>query len=142
VDYPLTLVEAREDYNRFALKGLQTFPQIVFYDAAYPMGNLYVWPAPTAVNYEMHITVKTQLTSFASLTTTMALPPEYQEALMWNLSARLRPMYGLQPEPTIIAMALSSLNVIRNANAQVPRLTITPSLTRDSLYNIYSDQAY
>jgi len=39
-------------------------------------------------------------------------------------------------------MALSSLNVIRNANAQVPRLTITPSLTRDSLYNIYSDQAY
>ena len=142
VDYPLTIVEAREGYNRFALKGLQTFPQVAFYDAAYPLGNLYLWPAPTAVNYQVHITVKTQLTAFTSLTSTMNLPPEYQEALLYSLAARLRPMYGLPPEPSISALAITALNVIRNANAQVPRLTITPSLTRDSLYNVYSDQAY
>jgi hypothetical protein len=142
VDYPLALVEAREDYNRFALKGMQTFPQVAFYDAAFPLGNLYIWPAPSATNYQVHITVKTQLTSFTNLTTTMNLPPEYQEALVYNLAARMRPMYGLQPEPTITAMATTSLNVIRNANAQIPRLTISPSLTRDSLYNVYSDQSY
>jgi hypothetical protein len=72
----------------------------------------------------------------------MNLPPEYQEALLYNLAARLRPMYGLPPEPTITSMAVTTLNVIRNANAQIPRLTIAPSLTRDSLYNVYSDQSY
>lgn len=142
VDYPLALLESREDYNRIALKSLATFPQVAFYDAAYPLANLYIWPAPPATNYQIHISVKTTLSTFSGLTTTMNLPPEYQEALLYNLTGRLRPMYGLQPDPTITAMAVASMNVIRNANAQVPRLAITPTLTRDSLYNIYGDQSY
>lgn len=67
VDYPLDVLGSREDYNKIALKGLSTFPQIAFYDAAYPYGNLYIWPAPTN-QYTIHISVKTQLSSFASLT--------------------------------------------------------------------------
>jgi hypothetical protein len=72
----------------------------------------------------------------------MNLPPEYQEALMWNLAARLRPMYGMPPEPTIITQALRSLNVIRNANAQIPRLMLPSTVARAGLYNIYGDQSY
>jgi hypothetical protein len=34
------------------------------------------------------------------------------------------------------------LNTIRNANAQVPRLQIPKSITRNGLYNIFSDQTY
>lgn len=102
------------------------------------MGNLYIWPAPTS-QYQVHISVKTQVSSFSSLTTTMSLPPEYQSALMWNLAAELRPMYGLQPEQTIIAKAKKTLNVIRNANTQVPRLNLPPSVTRANIYNIYGD---
>jgi hypothetical protein len=142
VDYPLELLESREDYNHIALKGLATFPQVAFYDAAFPLGNLYIWPAPAAVNYQIHITVKTALASFTGLTTTMNLPPEYQEALLYNLAARLRPMYGLPPEPTIIIQAMRSLNVIRNANAQIPRLMLPATVTRAGLYNIYGDQSY
>jgi hypothetical protein len=132
---------SREDYNLIALKGLQTFPQLVFYDAAYPYANLYVWPAPTN-QYTIHISVKTQINNFASLTQTMNLPGEYQEAIIYNLAARLRPMYGLPPEQSITALAKQSLNVIRGANAQIPRLTLPAQVTRDTLYNIYGDQSY
>ena len=142
VDYPLALLESREDYNKIALKNLQTFPQLAFYDAAFPLANLYIWPAPAATNYQVHISVKTSLSSFAGLTTSMNLPPEYQEALLYSLAARLRPMYGMQPDPSITALSKTAMNVIRNANAQIPRLTIPPALTRDSLYNIYADQSY
>lgn len=142
VDYPLALLEAREDYNKIALKNLATFPQIAFYDAAYPLANLYIWPAPSAEQYEIHITAKTQLAGFTDLKSDMRMPPEYQEALLYNLAARLRVMYQLPPDPGVTALALTSLNVIRNANAQVPRLSITPTLTRGSLYNIYADQSY
>jgi hypothetical protein len=141
VDYPLDLLGSREDYNQVALKGLQTFPQLAFYDAAFPIGNLYLWPAPTS-QYTIHITVKTQLVSFSGLTGLVSLPLEYQEALIYNLAARLRPMYGLPPEPSVIALAKESLNVIRGANAQIPRLTLPPQITRDTLYNIYGDQSY
>jgi hypothetical protein len=142
VDYQLDLLESREDYNRIALKGLSTFPQIAFYDAAYPVGNLYLWPWPASSQFEIHLSIKTQLSSFSDLTDTMTLPPEYQEALLYNLAARLRIAYGLPPDPPTNALALVALNTIRNANAQVPRLQIPKSITRNGLYNIYSDQTY
>jgi hypothetical protein len=142
VDYPLALLEAREDYNNVALKSLATFPQLAFYDAAFPVANLYIWPAPIASQYQIHITVKTLLSSFPTLTTSMNLPPEYQEALLYSLAVRLRPVYGLPPDPSIIALATTAMNVIKNANAQIPKLLLPVTLTRGSLYNIYGDQNY
>lgn len=141
VDYTLTLLEAMEDYNRIQLKTLATFPQIAFYDAAYPLGNLYIWPVPSDL-YEIHLTVKSALSSFPTLTTTMNLPPEYQEAILYNLAGRLRPAYGLPPEQTITALARAALGTLRAANAQIPRLVVPAQVTRQSLYNIYGDQSY
>lgn len=141
IDYPLQLLEAREDYNNIALKSLTTFPQYAFYDAAYPTGNLYVWPVPTSGIYEIHITLKEQLGSLAAPGSVINLPPEYMAALIWNLAARLRPSYQLQPDPTVTAMAKDSLNLINNANAQVPRLRMPSDLVRGGIYNIYSDRS-
>ena len=140
VDYDIEIIEAREDYNRIPLKQLGTFPQVAFYDAQYPLGNLYVWPVPQTGLFELHITTKTVLSSFSSLTATMSLPPEYQEAIIYNLAGRLRPAYGLPPDPSITAIANASLATIRAANAQVPRLMIPPEAGTHTRYNIYSDQ--
>src|SRR6185312_10888366 len=93
VDYPLGLIEAREDYNRISLKTLGTFPQWVFYDPAYPTGNLFVWPVPQASLYEIHICTKEQLSQFTSLSQTISLPQEYMAAIHHNLVVRLRAAY-------------------------------------------------
>lgn len=129
VDYPLDVMAAREDYASIALKQLVSFPSLVFYDATFPIGTVYYYPIPNST-FELHLGVKETLFAFSNLTTTVNLPSEYQEALIWNLAARLRPMYQLPPDPTIIGIAQTSLQVIRGANAQISRLVMPSGLSR------------
>lgn len=140
VDYPLQILEAREDYNLIALKTLGPFGGYIFYDAAFPLGSVYVWPVLAANTYELHLTLKADLGQFTSPGQTVNLPPEYLEALSWNLAARLRPAYQLAPDPSVTALASDALNAIRGANAQIPRARLPGDLTGSGRYNVYSDQ--
>jgi len=144
IDYPLTILESREDYSRIGLKQLSTIPEYVFYDATNVggLGVVYPWPVPQAVQYEIHIAVKDQLTQFANLATTINTPSYYIAAMRYNLGATIRPLYQLKPDPTLTSLALTSLNVIKNSNAQIPRLRIPIQLARGWLYNIFSDRVY
>ncbi len=128
VDYPVAMIWAREDYNRIMLKNLSTFPQACFYDAAYPMGNVYFWPVPNASLYELHITTKTAIGNFAALTDTVMLPQNYQNAVLYNLAERLLTLFRLPPDPMITGIAKGSLAAIRSSNAQIPTARLDPNL--------------
>lgn len=138
VDYPLTLLQAREDYNRIAVKGQGSMPTALFYDSAYPLGNLFPWSVPDN-QYTLFVTTYEQLQKFNTVADVINMPPQYEEAIMWNLAGRLRPMYGFGPEPTISALARASLNTLAGSNTQVPTLTIDPILCSRGKYNVYSD---
>lgn len=142
IDYPLQIIESREDYNRISLKTLSTFPQYLFYDSAFPTGLAYPWPLPLASIYQIHLTVKETLAQFTSLGQQISLPLEYFAALKFNLAVRLRQAYQMPPDPILIGLAKDALNVIRNANLQIPRLQIPADLVRPGLYNIFSDTFY
>jgi hypothetical protein len=80
------------------------------------------------------------LNNVTSLTGAMSLPGEYQEALLWNLALRLSVVYNSPISPTVAGLAKASLETIRVANAQVPRMNLPRSLSRrPSRYNIFSD---
>lgn len=140
VDYPLELLQSYEDYSRIGLKQLGTFPQYIFYDSGYPLGNIFVWPVPQASLYQIHILTKATLGQFTALTDPVNLPPEYNAAIKWNLSERLRASYRLPQDPGLMSLAKDSLAVIRGANVQVPRLEIPVALTGGGNYNVYSDR--
>jgi hypothetical protein len=142
IDYQLSIIPDRETYNRIALKQLTTFPQYLFYDSAFPTGLAYPWPLPLASIYEIHLTVKETLAQFTSLNQVISLPLEYMAALKFNLALRLKQSYGLAPDPVLVGLAKDSLNVIRNANVQIPRLVMPADLIRPGLYNIFSDTFY
>jgi hypothetical protein len=142
VDYPLGIIESREDYNLIALKQLQSFPQYVFYDAAFPTGLVYPWPLIQSDLYSLHITVKATLSQFTSLNQVIVLPLEYMAALIYNLAVRLRQAYQLPMDPALVGLAKDALNVIRNANTQISRLQIPRELIRPGNYNVYSDTFY
>lgn len=142
VDYPLELLESREDYNRIVLKQLPSLPRYIFYDAAFPLGVVYPWPIPQAGVYEIHITLKETLNQFTSLTQTIQLPPEYEEAIWSNLTIRLCVIYKVQAPAEVVALAKAALATIRAANAQVPRLTTPTYLNRPGLYDANSDRFY
>lgn len=57
VSIPVRLIFSYEDYALIALKTLPSFPYGVFYDAAYPYGNVFFYPIPDQ-NYELHLIVK------------------------------------------------------------------------------------
>ncbi len=141
IDYPVRLINAREDYNRISLKSLSTFPQYCFYDAAYPLANVFFWPIPPAAQYELHLTAATQLPLLTSLTQTLILPPAYQEAVVQNLAVRLRVHFQLPEDQVLTALARVALQTIKLGNAQVQRLQMPDNLTRGGFYNVFSDQA-
>lgn len=140
IDYPLQLLSSHEDYNRIRLKTMGTWPSIMFYDSNWPTGTIFAWPVPQANQYELHILVKHQLTAFVNLTDTISLPPEYEAALSYNLQVRLRVAYRMPADPAMIALAKDALNVIRNANVQVPSMKMPPAVIgAQRAYNVYSD---
>jgi len=75
-----------------------------------------------------------------TIDTVISMPPEYEEALMYNLALRVCSYYQVDPIKTTKAIAKSSLNVIRKANTQVPRLTMpaAPGVRTGRAFNIYN----
>lgn len=140
VDYPLRLLNAREEYNRIALKSMGTWPDSIFYDSAYPLGNIFVWPVPQAGLYEIHLAIKADLPQYASYASDLALPEEYQAAIYYNLICRLRAAYRLPPDEMFVALAKEALNVLRGANTQIPTMRLPNAVvSRRWAYNVYSD---
>lgn len=143
IDYPLSILESREDYNRITLKSLTSWATTIFYDSAFPVGSIYPWPIPAAATFEIHISLKQPLTQFSSVSLDVEMPPEYIEALWTNLAIRLGGLYpAAKIDARLVGLANSSLATIRAANMQIPRLTMPTGLVRPPLYNIYSGNSY
>lgn len=144
VDYPLDILQSREDYNRIALKQLQSWPEAIFFDSGQPTGSVYPIPIPLQnLTAELHLTIKATLPQFTSYTQVLNLPNEYTEALWTNLVIRLAAIYpGVQATPAVIGLAKASISTISMANGQIPRLLMPSGMVRPPLYNIYSGQVY
>lgn len=132
-DRTLTIIDSHEDYASLSLKHLATYPNSIYYDSQFPVGQIFPYPVAPMANYELHILVKNQILPFPSLATPInpLVPPEYMEALAWNLAARLRPSYGLAADEQVIALAKMALNTIRQSNLQVPTLDMPSAIPRN-----------
>lgn len=141
IDWPMSIIPARENYDQIVLKTLGTFAWSVFYDTGWPIGTIFPWPVPQASIYELHLTFKAVLQQFASLKDLVNLPPEYIPALKWNLAQWYRASYQMPEDPMINKQARKALNIIRLANAQVPTLTMPYHVRKNSgvSYNYKSD---
>ena len=139
VDYPLQVLRAQEDYNRISIKNLNAFPQYIYYSTGFPVGNIFVWPIPNN-QYEIFITVMVQLQAFQNLSQEIILPPEYLDAMQWNLADRILTIYGMPENPKITKYAESSMRTIQEVNSQIPLLHMPIALRgKSGAYNIYGD---
>lgn len=144
IDYPLEILQSMEDYNRIALKQLNSFPSVAFYNPTFPLGELFVWPVAQASIYGVGATFKMSLpVSFANTSAVFELPYEYYAAMLFQLAIRLRSRYNIPsfPGDTLPGLAKDALAVLRGANSAIARLT-TGDLNQPGLYNIFSDRFY
>lgn len=139
IDYPLAILSSREDYSRIAMKSLQSFPQWCWYDAATPLGYLFVYPVVTN-QFTLHLVFREQLQTAVALTDTITLPAEYKEALLYNLAIRLSINYGTPLDPRVAALAKAALETMRTVNAQVPTMQMPNIVSGLGRYNIFSDR--
>lgn len=141
VDIPLEIIQSHEDYSRIAVKTVGTLPWRIFYDPKWPVGQLFPWPVPQSSLYEIHVGFKGVLPRFQSLQQKINFPPEYENALNWNLARRLRASYQMPPDPEVNALAKDGLNTIRLANQAMSTLRMPAFLRRQRAYDYRSDDS-
>lgn len=144
IDYPLEILQSKEDYNKIALKSLVSFPSAIFYDPQWPAGFVYAWPIPQANIYGIYVTVKNALPyKFPTLATVLAIPYEYYNAIVFNLAIRLRAKYQIPSfqGDTLPGLAKDALNTLRGGNTAIARLSVG-EIAGTHNYNIFSDRFY
>jgi hypothetical protein len=118
VDYPLARIGSREEWSQISLKSLQSWPSAFFYDPWLDDGQIHIWPIPIQDFFELYFVIPSDIQLSLAPDTELDdyLPQETAEALIYNLSMRLRLNYQLPPDPGLAAAARASLNTMRQTN--------------------------
>ena len=114
VTFDLDIVTASE-FNRLSQPASTGTPEVLYYDSAYPLATINLYPTPTSGTLKAQ--VRTPLTAFALLGSTVTLPPGYERALVYSLAVELAPDFGMEASPTVVAIA-------RDAKADIQRNNI------------------
>ena len=116
IAYPVNVVRNREVYDTIYDKTVTSSdPEILFYDPAYPLGTLYVYPVPT-VALTLYLNQWNPIQVFETLAEVVALPPGYQRMIEFNLAVELEAETGLPCPDGARRIAMSSMKVIKRQN--------------------------
>ena len=113
IDYNLAILTT-EEYDNISFKGLAGIPCYLVYDNAYPLGNITLYPTPSA-GFTLTLLSEKPLNDFPTLDTEAILPDGWVRALIYNLAVDIAPEYGQQPDPSIVNTATKSLGAIRKS---------------------------
>jgi hypothetical protein len=114
-DYPIELVEQDRWFNIIDKASDSDLPIFAYYDTATPVGNVLLWPVPTAA-HSLHIVTWTPCSVLAALSTTVAFPPGWERALSYNLAVELASEFDRTLHPSVPAIAVESKATIMRAN--------------------------
>jgi len=144
-DHPIDVIPEGW-YRGISLKTITGRPQFLFYHPLYPVAAIYLHPIPNLTETMWVDSLKpfTEISSFATLADTIAFPPNYEEALIYNLAIRIAPEYGVSLSAETVGIAKSSYNdlVSLNSSNQVEAVNLSQLMpTVEGVrptYNIYS----
>lgn len=127
-DYKPLKIITKKQWDYIQGKTDAGFPMNLWYDLAYPLGVIHLWPNPASGS--LKISTLKQLTAFATVGDTLALPPGYSEAILWNGCVRYSSEGGVLSQEAR-ALAVSTLASIRRKNKKLVEAFIdTPGLTQ------------
>lgn len=96
----------------------------LYYSPTSPLGTIQLWPVPLDATNSLVLYVLQTLTRFVDLTSLYEVPEGYEDALVYNLARRIAKPWGGVLDAEDIAMATSSLSLIKRSNL---RLTDLPN---------------
>ena len=117
-DYPCDVIN-RDAYGRIVSKSTVTsnYPRKLFYDTAYPLGIIKIYPVPSSAN-TLFINSLKEIQQFATLGTDAAIPTEYYDPIVYELAARHAAQKGYALNATTERVRETSLRRLKNSNAK------------------------
>jgi uncharacterized membrane protein len=128
----------QEQYQYQANKENESiYPTHVYINYLETYAELKFWPRPAA-SKAVSITSYKPLTTYASLSTNIELPPGYLVALRYNLAIEQAPEYNIEPPSTVVMRARETKANIKRQNKKylVQRSEIS-SLIESDTFDIY-----
>jgi hypothetical protein len=123
-DYPLQWVD-QATFNCIANKSATGTPTLAYYDAQFPVGNVYFYPKPQSL--EAHLQINAALPQFADLTTDYDIGKGYQMALECSLAELL--CVGVREVPVELArQAIRARRILRLTNLDVPQMRLLDAI--------------
>lgn len=121
-EYPVRVL-TRSEWALITQKDTQsTIPAQLFYEPTFPNGTLYLFPVPSAA-HKLVLYSRKPLTAISALSSTISLPPGWEDALVKNGAIRLSPGYGKEPSALLLQQAIETKAEIKRANNLLnPRL--------------------
>ena len=101
--YSLKLIAAK-DYNKVGTKTLEGRPKSLYFIPEYSLAKI-IFNKEADEIYTAYFEFIKHLTEFAAIGTTVALPNEYKEALVYNLAIRLAENNSIELSQSVLALA-------------------------------------
>lgn len=121
-------------------KDLESYPQVFLHNPEYPLAKVSFWPVPDD-SYSVYFQAQKPLGQYTNSANDLNLPPEYEEAIEWNLAARLAPEYIGEVPRTVAMMAQQTFQTLKTLHAgPVPQINTSISRPTGRAYNIYEDE--
>lgn len=141
VEIPYPLV-SDDVYQNIRIKNLpNTLFTAAWYNPTYAggLGQLSLWPVPDNAVNSIRLYRKANLPLFSSLTAVYDLPLGYDEMFVYNLARRLAGLSGRTLLPDDLAIARTSLRMVKVSNVKIVTLEADPMFLqypRQGIYNI------
>ena len=132
-DTPIRTV-SRDEYFSQPLKTTTGEVNEIYYDKQRDFGEIYVWPSPINSNRQLKITVQKPFEIFDSAADEADFPPEWSDALTFQLAIRMAPEYGfpLQDRQALKMQADEILAQMLNYDREDQSIYIAPNFDGDS----------
>lgn len=143
-DYPVKIISSR-DYALLSNKSFSARPNKLYFLPEYPLAKIIFNTSPD-VAYDAYFEFLKNFTEFALTTTTVSLPNEYKEALVYNLAVSLGEDWDRIVSKTILFQAARTREVIDRLNAStkaIPKAKFDFADiggTQDVGYNVVTDK--
>lgn len=138
VSYGIKFIN-QQQYDGIAVKTVtSTYPQVIWVNMEYPDATMTIYPVPTR-DLEWHIVSVEELTRPALLADTLAFPPGYLRAFRYNLACELAAEFGVEPSPTVQAIAMTSKRNLKRINNPDDIMQLPHAMVNNrQRFNIYA----
>ncbi len=114
-DMPIRLL-TREEYNRLPNKATEGNPYALWVDRDRTTTSVTLYPVPStasAADDVIYVTCKLQIQDVTAGAEDIDIPPEWSEALVYNLAMRLAPDYLVDVRQDVAGMAMELYELLK-----------------------------